>query len=68
VQDTILNNSEPVAGGTPDGSTDVVLKGAVYHQPWTIVRILRSIFTGDEEDVPIVVNNFFSIISAFCYF
>ena len=55
-QDRYLNASGSVTGGTIDASADVILKGAVYHEPWTIIRMSRSIFTGDDEDVPFVAG------------
>ena len=38
-----------------DSSRDYILQGSVFHDPWTIVRVKRSLNTGDKDDVPIIV-------------
>lgn len=47
-----LGHTEPLV----DASQDVVLQGAIYHEPWTIIRVKRSLVTGDVDDVAIEVN------------
>ena len=65
-----------LTGSTPphpppeaDISIDTILQGAYYHDPWTIVRVKRSLNTGDNDDVIIGVNCypkvFFSNIGTF---
>jgi hypothetical protein len=39
-----------------DASNDLILQGAVFHDPWTIIRMKRAANTGDADDVPIVVS------------
>lgn len=51
VEDRYSAFLNPIVGGTLDDSPDVVLKGAVYHEPWTIARFSRSVNTGDLQDV-----------------
>ncbi len=47
--------SDPLGHTAPlvDDSQDVILQGAIYHEPWTIVRVKRSLVTGDKDDVAI---------------
>jgi len=54
LEDRYVNTSDPINGGTPDDSIDWILKGAVYHEPWTVIRVARSIFTGDVYDHAVV--------------
>lgn len=54
--------SNPLGHTAPivDASNDVILQGAIYHEPWTIVRVKRSLATGDVDDVAIEVTILFS--------
>ena len=49
-----LENPDPANGHLFDDSNDILLKSARYEEPWTIIRILRSLNTGDSQDVPIL--------------
>jgi hypothetical protein len=58
-----LENPDPANGHLFDDSNDILLKNARYEEPWTIIRILRSVNTGDKQDIPIVV-----ILFIICFF
>ena len=51
-----LNLTSPHGLPADDASNDLILQGAVYHEPWTIIRMKRAANTGDADDVPIVVG------------
>ncbi|KAK4025841.1 uncharacterized protein LOC116926436 [Daphnia magna] len=49
-----LENPDPANGHLFDDSNDILLKSATYEEPWTIIRIARSLNTGDSQDIAIV--------------
>ena len=52
-----LSDDNPVeSDGELDNSIDIILKGAKYEAPWTVVRLSRSLNTDDSQDVPITVS------------
>jgi hypothetical protein len=51
-----LNLTTPHGLPEDDASNDLILQGAFFHDPWTIIRMKRAANTGDSDDVPIVVN------------
>ena len=43
-------------GGIRDFWQDWTILAASYQQPWSIVRMLRRLDTGDDKDLPIIVS------------
>ena len=52
-----LNLTSPHGLPAEDASQDLIFQGAVFHDPWTIIRMKRLADTGDAaNDVPLVVS------------
>lgn len=50
-----------------DASIDLILQGSIFHDPWTIIRVKRSLNTGDQNDVIIGVSAKWYFISQYIF-
>jgi len=52
---SVVSQIKP-GGGEMDDNANVILVGATYQEPWSIIRFRRNIDTGDSQDVIIRVK------------